>query len=119
MMPSSRIKKLSDLIRADLAGMEGEIHADGILTHITRRKEKCPLYGTDFQTYLSIILSSFRSERSLIRNYIGARQQTISTRGWKYNHHKRWDAQYRVKPWKCPFCDLGWTVEKPVLVISR
>ena len=88
-------------VKADIALMEGELHLDGLNTHITRMGGRCALFKTPYQKKVAAALSAVRKARYYIREVDGGHQQTISTRGWKFNHHKRWDAQYRKKNWEC------------------
>lgn len=85
--------------------MLAELHLDGIKTHITIRKDKCPLYNTAYDHKVRIALSAVRSARDIFRNDTGYKQRTITTRGGSANRHGLWDCTPK-KPigWTCGFC---------------
>lgn len=89
--------------------IEAELHLDGMNTHIMRMGAGCGLWGTDYQKKLAAALGAVRGARDLLRNGLGEKQRTITTRGSKNNTYTDkegkilWDSQYRRKNWKCPF----------------
>lgn len=83
--------------------MIAELHLDGIKTHITMRKQKCPLYKTPFDFKIREALSGIRSSRDIFRNDIGSKQWTLTTRGKSANRHGLWDMNTKAS-FQCPFC---------------
>lgn len=82
--------------------MEAELRLDGVKTHITMRKEKCPLYNTDFDFKIREALTAVRSLRDHLRIIAGSKQWTLTTRGGA-NRHGLWHCQV-IRDWNCPFC---------------
>jgi len=80
-----------------------ELELDGIKTHITMRKEKCPLYNTPFDLKVRRALSACRSARDVLRNDMKSKQWTITTRSPKANRHGLWDCNPKAS-FKCSFC---------------
>jgi len=87
--------------------MIAELHLDGLKTHTTMRKEKCPLYNTNSDKKIRIALSAIRGARDVLRNDMKSRQWTITTRGKigaDSNRHSLWECN-PPSSFKCEFCN--------------
>ena len=83
--------------------MIAELQLDGLKTHTTMRKEKCPLYNTPYDKKIRFALSAIRSARDILRNDNNGKQWSLTTRGKKMNRHGLWDMNTQPN-WKCGFC---------------
>lgn len=93
---------LAKAVEIEAGLMTAELELDGIKTHITMRKENCPLYETQYDLKVRKALSAVRSARDLFRNAVGTKQWTLTTRGGS-NRHGLWHCQV-IRNWNCPFC---------------
>jgi hypothetical protein len=91
--------------KIERALMLAELHLDGLKTHTTIKKEKCAIYNTPYDHKVRIALSAVRSARDILRNDIGHKQRTITTRGGPANRHGLWECTPKKTTggWKCGF----------------
>ena len=86
--------------------MIAELELDGLKTHTTMVKEKCPLYNTPVDMKVRKALSAIRSARDVLRNDMGSKQRTITTVGnidYDANRDHLWECNPRAS-FKCAFC---------------
>lgn len=86
--------------------MIAELHLDGLKTHTTMRKEKCPLYNSNYDKKVRKALSAVRGARDIFRNDMKTKQWTLTTRGntgTKANRHGLWFCHV-IPEWRCEFC---------------
>lgn len=98
--------------------MEAELLLDGLKSHSTMRKESCALYDTDILDHITRpALTAVRGARDILRNDIGSKQWTLTTRGGS-NRHKElpWDFNIRRKAWKCPCCNFP---ESKIVIVRK
>ena len=87
--------------------MIAELELDGLKTHTTMVKERCPLYNTPVDKKIRRALSAIRSARDVLRNDMGSKQWSITTRGNKgssANRHSLWSCN-PPPSFKCAFCN--------------
>lgn len=85
--------------------MIAELELDGIKTHIDLAKN-CILKNTPYERKIKKALSEIRSARDKLRNDIGSKQLTITTRAKSIRRpNQTWDCTpKRAYGWTCPFC---------------
>jgi hypothetical protein len=103
-MPETITLRTSQIERAL---MIAERYLDGMKTHFDlKRKPECLLKGTDFDILVHKACAEIRSARDILRNDMGHKQPTLTTRGGPANRHGLWECKpQKALDWKCPVCD--------------